>query len=271
MNVHSTATGRSRIGLAVQDLAAGARMRELWGTLGWHDIRQRYRRSVIGPFWITLSMGAMIGGLGILYAGLFRQPVSEYFPYLALGFIVWGLVAALINDGCSSFFNSEAAIKQMPVPLSVHVYRVVWRTFIMFAHNISIYIIVMVVFGIKPNANFVYVIPGLLLIAVNGVALTFLFGILSARFRDIPLIIGNIVQMIFFLTPIIWRPQDLPGRQFIVDLNPFYYFIEIIRQPLLGHPVPAMTWIITIAITGAACTTAFLFFARFRGRIAYWI
>jgi ABC-type polysaccharide/polyol phosphate export permease len=257
--------------LAARDFAVGLRRTELWGTLGWHDVRQRYRRSIIGPFWITISMGMMIGGLGFVYAALFRQNVSDYFPFLALGIIIWGLVSSLINDGCATFFNSEAAIKQMPVPLSVHVFRMIWRNLLIFAHNLVIYIVVILVFNVPVGAYALWSLAGLAILILNGVAGGFLLGILSARFRDIPLIVSNITQMVFFLTPIIWKPELLPQRTFLVELNPFYYIFETIRRPLLGQIVPTEMWVVSVTLTLLVCAVASAFFVKFRRRIAYWV
>ena len=115
----------SRASQAVVDIVGGMRDYHLWGLLAWQDIRQRYRRSTIGPFWLTISMGALVGGLGMLYAGLFRLQIADYLPFVAAGFVLWGFVSGVINEGCTAFIDAAAIIKQMRLPLSVHVFRVV--------------------------------------------------------------------------------------------------------------------------------------------------
>src|SRR5246127_5152832 len=118
------------------DLADGYRRRELWLHLGWQDIKQRYRRSVLVPFWITIATGTTAVAMGGLYSKLFHLELAVHLPYVTLGLIVWGLISASLLAGAGGFVANEGLIKQLPTPLSVHVYRLVWRQMILFAHNI---------------------------------------------------------------------------------------------------------------------------------------
>ena len=255
----------------ILDITDGARAGHLWRMLGWQDIRRRYRRSKLGPFWLTISMGVLVGALGVLYASLFKVAVSDYLPYVATGFIVWGLVSGLINEGCTAFIEAEAIIKQVAVPLSVHVYRVVWRSVIIFAHNFLIFVIVAFVFAIWPGWIGLLAIPGLVLICVNGIWVGLLLGLLSARFRDIPQIAASIVQVAFFLTPIIWTPDLLPDRTLILDANPFHHVVELVRGPLLGNAPQFLSWAATLGIAFGGWIVTLAMYRRYRWRIAYWV
>jgi ABC-type polysaccharide/polyol phosphate export permease len=257
---------------AVADLRDGLVQWPLWFTIAWMDVRQRYRRSLIGPFWITLSVGIFVTGLGVVYGALFRQDLKTYLPYLAVGVVVWTLVSSLIAEGCNTFISAEGAIKQLPVPISVHVFRMVWRNVIVFAHNVMIVIVLVLIFNIPVSAATLMAIPGLILIMLSGVGFGLTLGVLSARFRDIPLIISNFVQLIFFTTPILWRADTLPpNRDWIARFNPFHYLIEVVRQPLLGQTLPAAAWLVTLAIALLALAVGIAFFTRYRVRIAYWL
>src|SRR5580693_7382170 len=177
---------KSRIASTVLDeVIAGFRIWRVWGIMGWDDIRQRYRRSVLGPFWITLSMGAFILLLGIIYSRLFHMQIETYMPYLSVGFIVWGFMSTAANDSCIAFTDTSRIIKQIKLPYSVYVLRVVWRNFIIFLHTIVLYIPMAIVFKIEPKLSMLLVIPGLMLVAVNLIWLTTVIAILSTRFRDI--------------------------------------------------------------------------------------
>lgn len=265
------ATATSETMLAVLDIVLGARASHLWGLLGWQDIRQRYRRSRIGPFWLTISMGMLVGALGVLYAGLFRVDVAELLPFLALGFVIWGLVGGLVTEGCMAFIAAGGMIKQVAVPLSVHVYRVVWRNLIIFGHNFVIYVIVAGVFSIWPGWVGLLALPGLALLCVNGVWMGLLLGLVSARFRDVPQIASSVLQVAFFLTPIIWKPELLPGRPLLVDLNPFFHFLDLIRAPLLGQAPGVNSWLTVLAVTVAGWLFTLLVYRHYRWRIAYWV
>jgi ABC-2 type transport system permease protein/lipopolysaccharide transport system permease protein len=239
--------------------------------MGLHDIRQRYRRSIIGPFWITLSMGIMVGSLGLLYGTIFKQDMHDYLPFLAAGFILWGLISALITDGTRVFVGAEGLIRQLPAPLSVHVYRLLWSNLITFAHNAGIFVVVALWYGLNPGWTALLALPALGLLLLNGFWMALLLGLLSARFRDIPLVVANVVQVMFFITPVIWKPDMLPDRSFVLDLNPFYHLIEILRAPLLGQVPTAENWLAVGALTLVGWVVTLWFYSTYRWRLAYWV
>lgn len=264
----SELTGTSR-GLA--DLSEGLAQWQLWVLLGWQDILQRYRRSLLGPFWLTFSMAIMVIALGILYARLFRIDIRDYLPFLTLGFLAWGLISGVITDGCTALTAAEPFIKQMKLPFSLHVHRVVWRNLIIFAHNLVVYIGVAIWFGIWPGAVALLSVPGIALILLNGIWVGLLFGMVCARFRDIPQIIASLLQVAFFLTPIIWKPELLAERAAFAHMNPFFHFVELIRAPLLGSAPSQLTWTVALITTLVGWFVTLLFFRRFRSRISYWV
>lgn len=261
----------SRAAQAFRDLKEGAARYPLWATLAWLDIRQRYRRSTIGPFWITISMAAMVAGLGFLYAGLFRQRTASYLPFLAAGLVVWALISALVVDSCATFIGSEGSIKQIKAPLSVYVYRVVWRNLIVFAHYVWIYAIVALAYGVPVGGATLLAVPGMLILVLNGIWAAMLLGLLCARFRDVPQLVVNLVQVVFFVTPIMWSAEQLSDLNVLADLNPFYHLIAIVREPLLGHAPTVANWWASLGVTVAGSGVAFALFARYRWRIAYWV
>ena len=262
---------RQNLDKAVKDLRAGLESDGLWGTMGWQDIRNRYRRSNIGPFWLTISMGIMVGALGLLYGTIFGQPMEDYLPYLAAGLLIWGLLSSLILEGGRAFIAAEGLIKQLPAPLSIHVYRVAWSNLVIFMHNFVIYFAVAFWFEKYPHWPVLMVIPALALLLLNGVWIGLLLGLLSARFRDIPQISASIVQVMFFITPIMWKPEMLPDRALILELNPFYYLIEIVRAPLMSSWPSIKVVFGCLVITGIGWALALIFYTAYRWRLAYWV
>ena len=256
---------------AWRDIREGWRGRELWITIGLHDLRQRYRRSMLGPFWITLSMGIMIAALGLLYGKIFSLDLKDYLPYLSCGFIIWAFISGLIIDGCKSFIDSSRMIRQMAVPLSTYVFQAVWINLLVLFHNIWIYFIIALIFGVNPGWQVLLILPAIAILSLNGVALAIFFGLLSARFRDIPLIVASVIQVMFFITPVIWKPDMLQGRALVLDLNPFYHMVEIFRGPLLGYLPSMENWIAALFFTLASWALALSFYAIYRWRIAYWV
>lgn len=266
-----TSVGRLHPILAIRDLRQATANWHLWGMLGWQDIRQRYRRSTLGPFWLTLSMGIMVGSIGVIYAVLLKQQLRDYIPYVALGFILWGFISGIMIDGAQAFMAGDAIIKQTRLPLSIHVFRVVWRQVIVFFHNFVIYIAVVLIFGLWPTWRLIWVVPALALWGLNAFWLAFVLGMICARFRDIPPIVNSIIQLGFLVTPIIWKAELMSQRPILVDANPLHHFMEILRLPLLGESPPVLSWYVALGITAAGWLVTFELFRRYRWRIAYWL
>lgn len=257
--------------LALQDLREGVSSFHIWIALGWQEIRQRYRRSMIGPFWLTISTGLMIAGMGPLYGKLFGQDIGAYFPYLAISFVVWLLIANLINDCSNAFIVAEGFIKQIRMPLTIHILRVVCKNLIIFAHNLVIVALVFLFYPPQPGWHLLQLPLGIFFIALNGLWFGVLVGLFCARFRDIPQIIASVVQVAFFLTPVMWKAEMLGQHLWAAQVNPLYHFIEIVRAPLVSGGATALSWGYVALVTIAGYAAMLLVFSRFRARIAYWV
>ncbi|MEV6771057.1 ABC transporter permease [Nocardia sp. NPDC051030] len=267
-------------GRAFKDFRDGFSQRELWLSLGWQDIKQRYRRSVLGPFWITLATGIQAAAMGVLYAALFHQPLHTYLPYVTVGLIVWNVINASILEGSDVFIANEGLIKQLPSALSVHVYRLVWRQFLFFAHNLVIYLVMLVGFGVWRDLNWssLLALPAMLLLFANAMWVSIAFGIFSTRYRDIAPILGSMTLMLFVLTPVMWSTQALhdqggstSDRAKLAELVPTYHYLEIVRAPLLGEPTQLRSWIVVLTITVIGWVAAILAMKKFRSRVPYWV
>lgn len=237
------------------------------------DIRQRYRRSSLGPFWITISTAVMIACIGLIFGRLFKSPMEEFLPFLAAGLIVWGQISSTLSESTVVFSNSEAVIKQLPLPLFVHVMRMVFRNFYIFLHNILVYPIVLLCVG-KPLNIFVFLfLPGILLLLINLLWMALLIGIVCARFRDLSQIVNSFLQIVFYVTPIIWMPKLLSSRSevFVLGPNPFYHLIEIVRAPLLGACPSLVNYVFSVVLALFGWSFTLFVFNKFRGRIAYWL
>lgn len=253
------------------DIRSGIALWRLWTALGWNDILQRYRRSLLGPLWLTASMAIMVIALGVLYAGLFKMSIRDFLPFLCVGLLVWNFASSFLTEGGTLFTSSESYIKQIRLPYSVYVFRSCWSKLIIFAHNFVIYFGILLYFRFWPGPVILLAIPGLLFVALNGSLASLYLGMVSARFRDIPQLVNSLVQIVFFITPIMWKPELLRGREYIADINPIHHLIEIVRAPLLGGVPQPHNYLIVVLVTLANLTIALSFFARFRARISYWV
>ena len=258
---------------AFGDLGAGWRQRSLWGYLGWQDIKQRYRRSVLGPLWISISMGVIATAMGILYGALFGEPIHTFLPYVATGLLIWNFVNGCILEGSEVFIANEGLIRFLPAPISLHVYRLLWRQTLFFLHNLVIWLLLVIVFPQPLSATVLLAIPAFLLLVINGLWCALLAGIIATRFRDIPPIIASLTQLLFFMTPIVWSYERLKSNPLsaYVELNPVMHFVEIVRQPLLGQPIVWRHWTVVGAITVVGCAVSLICLRNYRSRVAYWV
>lgn len=239
--------------------------------LAWLDIAQRYRRSMIGPMWLVLSTGIWIASMGLVFATLFKMNVAEIYPYIAAGMIVWVMLSQLLNDACITYLTSKHITDSISIPMSVPVYRIVWRNIIIFGHNIIIYVLVAIYFSVPVNWNTLLVIPGLALLILNGLWVALLLGMAGARFRDLQQIVANIVQIVFFVTPIFWPRSMLGHRPYLADVNVLYHFLEVVRAPLLGQAPAHLSWVVVGVATVLGWFAAFSIFSGNRGRIQFWL
>jgi ABC-2 type transport system permease protein len=282
-------------GRAWDDIRTGWKAKELWGHLGWQDIKQRYRRSVIGPLWITLSMAVTAVGLGLLYSQLLGAQIGTFLPYITVGFIVWGFILGCVTEGTETFIRNEGLIKHLPAPLTVYALRTVWRLTLMMVHNLLVYLVIVAIFfgdltqkgyqvteggTHQPGLDWsvLVAIPAFALIAINGVWVALLFGIISTRYRDIPQVINALIQLAFFGTPIVWSTDILNRfgggggwRVLIAEMNPIYHYLEIVRAPLLGTVQSWHHWAVVIGFTIVGWALALLALRNYRARIPYWV
>jgi ABC-type polysaccharide/polyol phosphate export permease len=244
---------------------------DLWRTLGWADIRFRYRRTTLGPFWLTLSTGVMVFAIGLLYAGLFHQEIASYIPSLAIGLIAWNFFVTCITEGCSVFIVAGGFIKSYTIPLPVYVMRLLWRNIIIFLHNFLIIVVVWIVFRWQISPIVFLSVIGYAIMLVLIVGMVLFFGVLCTRFRDMPQIVASILQLLFFVTPIMWLPSALGNRHWIVEYNPLFSIIEVVRAPLLNQVPELRLWLIALGCALLSLLFGAIFYDRYGFRVPYWL
>jgi ABC-type polysaccharide/polyol phosphate export permease len=259
---------------AIADMTAGAKAWRFWTMLGWNDIKQRYRRTVIGPFWITISMSIMILAIGVIYAAIFQSALSTYLIYLAAGMVIWFFVSSTILEGTSAFVAAEGIIKQSPIPLTIYIYRVLWRNIIILMHNVIVVIVLFpFVRTFSPSLSGILALAaGLTIVVGNLFVICLILALLSTRFRDLPPIITSLMQVLFYVTPVLYEPSQLPKRlQLIAHYNPFYHVIDVLRRPMIGDLADPESYAVAIGTCVIGGAAAFLLFRRFRARVPYWL
>jgi lipopolysaccharide transport system permease protein len=265
---HSSAYRRS---LAVRDIMTAMRLWRLCVTLAWLDIRLRYRGSVLGPFWLTLSTALMIGSMGVIYATLFNMDVKEYMSFLALSLVLWGFMNTMVTEACTAYTSVESNSRSIRMPYSLYAASNVVRNLVVLAHNLVVVVAVYLVLWTLPGWDALLALPGLLIWLVDGFAVGLLLGSLCARFRDIPPIIGSLMQMAFFISAVIWKPSQLAAHEWMLAFNPLFALLEIVRAPLLGELPTRAVYLSALLTSVLLCAVSWWVFVRVRGRIAFWV
>jgi lipopolysaccharide transport system permease protein len=246
----------------------------LAGMLGWQNVRQAYRRSALGPFWITIGMAVQVATMGFVFGLIFKTDLGNYLPFLAVSIVIWGFISSSLNEGTQSFIEGEAIIKQLSLSILVHPLRVIWKNCVILAHNFAIVPIVLVVFGKATTWHLFLLIPGLIFLLANLSWLVVNLAMLSARYRDVPPIINSALTIGFYLTPVMWYPSLIGDDQLahmLLGFNPFYHLLQIVRLPILGEAPTFENWLATGTFAVVGWLITYVTLKRFGGRIALWV
>lgn len=269
----ATRSGQSSIASGVRDLAAGLRRWPVWWSLSLAQTRGQYRRTYLGPWWMTVQMAVFVAGLSLLFGVLLGQDLRTFVPYVAVGYLGFTWMTSMITAGSTCFIANGSAITTSAGPLSVYALGAAASPTIQFAHDAVAVAVALILFEVPLGASLVLVVPALLILAANGVAVSLWLGPLATRFRDVPPIVSAVVRVLFFFTPVFWLPTDLTRGQLaaLSGWNPLAYLLEFFRAPLLGTWPSTLAVIGTFLVTLVNITLALLVFGRSRARLAYWL
>ncbi|WP_270374414.1 ABC transporter permease [Marinicauda sp. Alg238-R41] len=254
----------------LQTIADGMRRWRFWTFLAWQDIKQRYRGSVIGPFWTVGHLALTIAGIGFLYSGLMNISQDGYFPFLAAGLLFWFLISSTVVDATNAFPQAGSILRQSSVPPIIFPLRIVVRNLIVFGHNMFVFVVVAVIFGTTPDPlPLLFTFP---LLLVNLAWLSILVALMSARYRDLGQLISQLMGFFLFVTPIFWVPSAVSGfRSAYVLYNPFAHFLEIVRAPLMGEAPAGISIVVCSALAVIGWAVAIFALIRHQRKVVFWI
>ncbi len=236
------------------------------------EIRGRYRRTVLGPLWNAASMGILVGTLGLVFSTVWNMDISTYLPYLASGFLVWLPMSQILLEGGHQFIGAEPILKQVKIPYTVFSCVNVLRNMIVMAHYLVVWAVVAFIFDVPVSWTTLLFVPGVILISINGLWISMLAGLSCARYRDIEPLLVNTMQIVLFVTPIMWAPERA-GRKgaIFVDVNIVHHFIEIVRAPLLGNVPALLSYQVIIGVTIIGWIITLMAFSRYRRYLVLWL
>jgi lipopolysaccharide transport system permease protein len=255
----------------LEELKAGLTFHEQWLYMGVQDIKLRYRRSMIGPWWVTISTGIMVMMLGFLWSHIFGTDLGNYLPFFAVGFVLWGWMSSQILDAAGGFFQFQGMINQVKLPFPIFTLRLNVRQCIVLLHNSIIIALVLLLVGKEFPLTSLIAIPNLILIQFNLTLLSIVITIFCTRYQDMTQVVHVGTQIVFFFTPILWQVETLKSRRYLAEMNPVYHWIEMVRAPLLGHLPTMNNYLWSIASFILLLGLAAYCLGRYRSRIAYWI
>ncbi|WP_109259404.1 ABC transporter permease [Hyphobacterium indicum] len=284
---------QSNLAVAFNDLFSSLANWKLWLRLSVIDIRNRYRRTVLGPFWNVLSMAILITTLGVLWSTIFQQDLRTHVPYFSAGYVTWILIVSVFNDHTQAFAANGAIIRAISLPFSIHIVRPISRNLMVFAHSLIVHIVVMIVTqtaileyipgtGELVPVQYSYDIVtlllfpvGLLILSLNFIWIGLILATVCARYRDVSQVVVALLQVAFFATPIFW-PRTVIQDNVVADtilakFNPFFHWVEVVRSPLLGRVPSELTYAVTLGGMVLGFMVAIFIYSRYRKRISYWV
>ncbi|MCR9271089.1 MAG: ABC transporter permease [Henriciella sp.] len=242
-----------------------------WRHLAHQDMTLQYARSAIGPFWITLTMALQLVALTYLFTGLFGAPVEIIAPWVTIGVIIWTLMSASLSESASVLSFNKSYLMEAETSISGFVMSIVIKNVMIAAHHSILIVLLFIWLAISPSWAWAWVLLSLPLIIVFTTGLGIALAIFAARFRDVKRVTESFLMIGFFLTPVLWRPQELVKNEFVATYNPFTHLIAIVRQPLLGQTPDALAWTVSIYSTVIVLALALYSIARYRTKVPFWL
>lgn len=245
-----------------------------WFLMANQDIQLRYRRSLIGPFWISVAMATTIGGISLLYSEVMHVSQTDLVAWLGSGLPAWVLLSSMIAEGCGLIPENESHLRGVPLPIPTLAARVVYRNLVIFGHNMVVILPMLVLLGVPLKLTVFAALAGLLLYLPFGWFVAILLGPVCARFRDVTQVVGSIMQLLFFFTPIFWKPDtDMmsPLVKSVVQYNPLYHMVQLVRAPIVGELPTALNWQMSLAATAVVAALSFVSLAMTRRSVYLWI
>ncbi len=242
-----------------------------WAQLGWYDILSRYRRTILGPFWIVLLTFINIGAIGLVYGSLFKIQVQNFIPYMAIGLITWLWISSSLVEAASAFTSYKFVLVNYKIRLTSIIIRVLFRNLVIFFHNCTVILLIGVFFGLPISPVLFLVFPGVFLTASIIYVLSIPIAFICTRFRDLNQIIIVLINLGFLLTPVIWFSDILVDHKYIVEFNPFAHLLNLVRLPILGYIPPVNSWFVSIVFFLLFTILSSLCIKKYYNDLHFWL
>ena len=252
------------------DLSAGFRLYPVWLHQAYHVLSAKYKRTILGSVWIAANFTGSSLAIAIVFGALFHQDLKETLPYTMMGFLMAGLSLWIITDAPEMYMANGGIIKNHAYPFTYFAFEAVAKALFLFAHNLVVFYIFDLILG-TTTIPLWPLVPGLALVVVCMLTWGSIIGMMAARFRDLRFLLPSLSTLLFFLTPIYWRPETLGRKRWIADVNPIYHMVAVVREPFLGHYPSEANWVFVASLAVAGLLVWLVIFSAFRRRIPFWV
>lgn len=256
---------------ARQDLIQGLLLWDMWKRLCFNEIRRRYRRTLLGPMWVSVSLGVFAIAVAVVWSALFNLPFRDFLPYLLSGLVAWTMLGSCLGEACVAFVGAEGIMKARQIPCTMLIHVLVARNLIILGHNLVAYVIVAAISGVSVTASTLLFIPGVVLLALNMSWMSLMIAILCLRYRDVQQLVTIMLQIAMLVTPVLWPVSLLAGRKAIIaDVNLLYHLLDVVRSPLLGKTPALLSYAVCVAAAVLGWMAAYRLLVKKRHRLVYW-
>jgi len=252
------------------DLAPFVTRHVTWRALAAGDIRSKYRRTMLGPWWITATNAFTALIMGLVAGRFLGADMKTYLPNFMISMTIWNFISSSLSESCFTMINAGGMIKAVNMPILIHVMRMVHRNLIIFLHNSAIIPIIWLVYPWHIGIQSLLAPVGLLIVYVAVVSGSMVVSMICVRYRDVPPVMTSVLQLLFFVSPIIWVPENIKGGELFVALNPVAYLLAVTRDPIMGSSPHLMSWIGALLFVAIATVVMAYVYTRYRSRVVYW-
>jgi ABC-type polysaccharide/polyol phosphate export permease len=256
----------------LEELFGGIRHWRISHLIGIRELRHRYTRSKLGQLWLMISTASMIAVLSAVWSLLWHQPIQDLMPFIGVSLIIWSYLSQVLVDCTSAFVSHGHLYRNQKMSFSVSIYSVIYKNTIVLAHSLIIIAVLVVAFKVPLNWYLLQIVPALGLTWIVMAWLGYLIAMTCVRYRDVIQVIITWSTVLFYITPVMWKPDFLPHQyHLVIRLNPFAEFLEILRNPLLGQPVSFYAWLGAVGIALGGGVIALALIGHYRRRIVFWL
>jgi lipopolysaccharide transport system permease protein len=252
------------------DLAPFVTRHVTWRALAAGDIRSKYRRTMLGPWWITATNALTALIMGLVAGRFLGADMKTYLPHFMVSMTIWSFISSCISESCTTMISAGGMIKAVNMPLLIHVMRMVHRNLIIFLHNIAVIPLIWLFYPWPIGPQTLLCVVGLVIVYVFAVSSSVIVSMVCVRYRDVPPVMQSVLQLLFFVSPIIWEPSHIKGGDLVVAINPIAYLLDVTRDPVMGSASNLTNWAGALVVVGLITAAMAYIYTRYRSRVVYW-